>query len=117
MEERVTIQATVMSDPVEEEVFAKIKMVTFWVQTNVQAFDLRMGGYTENNASAYKVIVFNQLARNVFTSVKKGERVIVAGLLYIRPDPRNKMGVTQAEVKADVVGHDLNWYRTVATRD
>jgi single-strand DNA-binding protein len=108
-EERICVQAVVATEPVLEVVGKGTDMVSFLIQTNVQSFDLRIGGYTSESINVYRVVAFNNLARNIVNSVFKKQRIIVSGNLYIRADPRFKEGLIQAEIKADAVGHDLNW--------
>jgi len=109
LEEKITVQGQVISDPVKHETEGKAKVVTFVIKTAVQRFDLRINSYTQGQENNYIVVAYNRLGRNVLKSVKKGDRVVVVGNLYLQSNPRDGISVLYAEIRADVVGHDLGW--------
>lgn len=109
IEEKITIQGQVISAPVTNETEGKTKVVTFVVKTAVQRFDVRINSYTKGQENNYIVVAYSRLGRNILKSVKKGDRVIVLGNLYFQSNPRDGISILYAEIRADVVGHDLGW--------
>lgn len=66
----------------------------------------------------YTVTATGVLARNAAASLRKGDRVIVTGIVTTRYRDDDGEGVTGAtnELAAASIGHDLCWGTTVYTR-
>jgi single-strand DNA-binding protein len=60
----------------------------------------------------YTVSAFRQLAINTASSVSKGDRVIVSGLMKIRDWDNGERTGTSVEIEATALGHDLEWGTT-----
>jgi single-strand DNA-binding protein len=56
------------------------------------------------------------LAENMFHSLGKGDRVVVAGRLRIREWEDGEKSGTTVEIDAATVGHDLSWGTSAYTR-
>jgi single-strand DNA-binding protein len=57
----------------------------------------------------YTITSFNDLGINTASSVSKGHRVVVSGLLSIRDWDNGERAGTSVEIEAKAIGHDLNF--------
>jgi single-strand DNA-binding protein len=73
-------------------------------------FDRESNSWVDGHTNWYSVSMFRQLATNAGASIKKGDRVIVAGRLKVRPwiNSDGRTGTT-VEIDAETAGHDLMW--------
>ena len=82
----------------------------------------RLASTDGKDTNWFTITCTKTLATNVAQSIKKGERVIVAGRLRVRDWETNSNSDTIAEVEVVSIGHDLAWgksqfERTVLVRD
>ena len=64
----------------------------------------------------YTIYTYRTLAKNVASSMSKGERVILTGSLRIRDWDNGERSGTSVEVEATSIGHDLNYGTVEFTR-
>lgn len=64
----------------------------------------------------YTVMSFKQLAINTSTSISKGDRIVVSGIVRIRDWDNGNVSGTSVELEASSIGHDLNFGSSVFTR-
>ncbi|WP_051476684.1 single-stranded DNA-binding protein [Arthrobacter sp. Br18] len=73
-------------------------------------FDKESNAWIDGNTNWYSVSMFRQLATNGAASLRKGDRVVIAGRLRVRPwiNAEGRTG-TSVDIDADTAGHDLMW--------
>jgi single-strand DNA-binding protein len=84
----------------------------------ITSFRLAEHDHTDPNATTnwYTVSAFRKLAINTASSVSKGDRVVVSGLMKIRDWDNGERTGTSVEIEATALGHDLEWGTTEFTR-
>lgn len=77
----------------------------------ITSFRLAEHDHTDPNATTnwYTVSSFRKLAINTASSVSKGDRVVVSGLLNVRDWDNGERTGTSVEIEATALGHDLEW--------
>ena len=80
----------------------------------ITSFRLAEHDHTDPNAITnwFTITGFHKLAINTASSVSKGDRVVVSGVLKIRDWDNGERSGTSAEVEAVSIGHDLCWGTT-----
>lgn len=113
----VTIIGNVTADPVLRPTKAGEPFATFSVASTPRRFDKDTGVWLDMATSYYDVAAYYELGINVLNSLKKGQPVLVTGTLQIREYPLSAGGVGySANVRAEIVGHDLRKGSSAFTR-
>jgi single-strand DNA-binding protein len=116
MSDHITLVGNIVGDPEERATRGGDPIAAFRLAVSERRFDRERGQWIDGHTNYYAVSVFGELGRNALTSLRKGERVIVAGRLRLREwETDTKRGVS-ADVTADAVGHDLRWGATAFRR-
>ena len=63
----------------------------------------------DGDTNWYTVTAFAELAKNVATSIEKGQRIVVAGDVRIRDWESGEKSGTTIEITAGSIGHDLSY--------
>lgn len=109
MSDHITLVGNIVGDPEERATRSGDPIAAFRLAVSERRFDRERGQWIDGHTNYYAVSVFGELGRNALASLRKGERVIVAGRLRLREwETDAKRGVS-ADVTADAVGHDLRW--------
>ncbi|MFF8187882.1 single-stranded DNA-binding protein [Microbacterium sp. NPDC016588] len=109
MSDHITLVGNIIGDPEERATRGGDPIAAFRLAVSERRFDRERGQWIDGHTNYYAVSVFGELGRNALASLRKGERVIVAGRLRLREwETDAKRGVS-ADVTADAVGHDLRW--------
>ncbi len=109
MSDHITLVGNIVGDPEERSTRTGEAIAAFRLAVSERRFDRERGQWVDGHTNYYAVSVFGELGRNALASLRKGERVIVAGRLRLREwETEAKRGVS-ADVTADAVGHDLRW--------
>lgn len=109
MSDHITLVGNIVGDPEERATRTGEAIAAFRLAVSERRFDRERGQWVDGHTNYYAVSVFGELGRNALASLRKGERVIVAGRLRLREwETEAKRGVS-ADVTADAVGHDLRW--------
>lgn len=109
MSDHITLVGNIVGDPEERATRGGDPIAAFRLAVSERRFDRERGQWIDGHTNYYAVSVFGELGRNALASLRKGERVIVAGRLRLREwETDAKRGVS-ADVTADAVGHDLRW--------
>ena len=116
MTDSITVTGIVATKPHHLVTSSGLAITSFRLASSQRRFDRVKQTWVEAETNWYTVSSFRQLAHNVVRSVQKGEHVVVAGRLRIRPWENADRNGTSVEVEADTVGHDLAWCSTVYTR-
>lgn len=116
MSDHITLVGNVVGDPEERATRGGDPIAAFRLAVSERRFDRERGQWVDGHTNYYSVSVFGELGRNALSSLRKGERVIVAGRLRLREwETEAKRGVS-ADITADAIGHDLRWGSSVFTR-
>lgn len=109
MSDHITLVGNIVGDPEERATRGGDPIAAFRLAVSERRFDRERGQWIDGHTNYYAVSVFGELGRNALASLRKGERVIVAGRLRLREwETDAKRGVS-ADVTADALGHDLRW--------
>lgn len=109
MSDLITVTGVVATEPRFITTSEGVAITSFRLATQDRKIDRESGKWTDGDTNWYTVTAFRNLAKNVGNSIKKGERIIVAGKLRIREwNSGEKQGIN-VEIEAAKLGHDLNW--------
>lgn len=82
--------------------------LSFRVAVNERRWDRAHAGYVDGAASFYRVVAWKQLGKHLHACLRKGDPVIVRGVLRINEwTGSNGQARSSPEVTAYHVGHDL----------
>jgi single-strand DNA-binding protein len=108
MADRITVIGTLGQDP-EERSTSRGSVVQFRLASTDRRRDAQ-GNWQDAGTSWYRVNAWGELGRHALLSLKKGQRVIVAGDLSVSewdaPDGHKARSV---EIRAAALGHDLTF--------
>lgn len=99
-----------------------VEMTSFRLASSSRTFDRKLNKWTDGETNWYTITSQGTLAKNVYASIHKGDRITLTGKLVIRDwDNGDRIG-TSVEIEVDAIGHDLTWgestfKRTVLMRD
>ena len=113
MSDSITVTGIVATTPRHLVTSSGLSITSFRLASSQRRFDRVKQTWVDAETNWYTVSSFRQLAHNVVHSVRKGEHVVVAGRLRIRPWENADRNGTSVEVEADTVGHDLACCSTV----
>ncbi|HSP74738.1 MAG TPA: single-stranded DNA-binding protein [Cryobacterium sp.] len=116
MSDSITVTGIVATTPRHLVTSSGLAITSFRLASSQRRFDRVKQTWVDAETNWYTVSSFRQLAHNVVSSVQKGEHVVVAGRLRIRPWENADRNGTSVEVEAEAVGHDLAWCSTAYTR-
>ncbi|MBP2435728.1 single-stranded DNA-binding protein [Microbacterium amylolyticum] len=109
MPESITIVGNIATDPVQRQTKSGDAVIAFRVLTSNRRRDAETGNWYEESVNAYSVSAFKKLAEHSAASLRKGQRVVVAGSLKMRDWEAGERSGTDAEVTADAIGLDLRF--------
>lgn len=108
MTDTVTIVGVIGTEPKRIET-AGGAMISFRMVSAQRRFDRANNQWVDGAPNWYSVSAFRELAKNALASFARGDRVLVAGRLSIRPWEAGGKSGTDVLVTADALGHDLTW--------
>ncbi|MFT4305793.1 MAG: single-stranded DNA-binding protein [Microbacterium sp.] len=109
MSETITVVGTVGTIPEQRQVLPGVYVTGFRLASTHRRFDRGKGAWVDAGTSWYDVSVFRALGEHAFRSIRRGERVIVAGALRLRAWETDSAKGVSAELTANAIGHDLLW--------
>ena len=116
MTDHITVIGNIATDPEQRRTTAGIAVTSFRVASSQRHFDARSGEWVDGLTNWYRVSAFRALGENAFTSLSKGQRIIVTGKLKLKEwEAGGKKGI-EVEIDADGLGHDLQWGTSSFTR-
>ncbi|MCU1472178.1 single-stranded DNA-binding protein [Amnibacterium sp.] len=108
MADRITVIGTLGQDP-EERSTSRGSVVQFRLASTDRRRDAQ-GNWQDGTTSWYRVNAWGELGRNALTSLRKGQRVIVAGDLSVSEwDGADGHKGRSVEIRAAALGHDLTF--------
>ncbi|NQX27607.1 single-stranded DNA-binding protein [Microbacteriaceae bacterium VKM Ac-2854] len=108
MTDTVTLVGVIGTDPKRIDTAGGV-MVSFRLVSSQRRFDRTTNKWVDGAPNWYSVNVFRELAKNALASFARGDRVLVAGRLSVRPWEAGPKSGTDVVVTADALGHDLTW--------
>lgn len=112
MGDMITVTGNVGTTPELKRTNAGVAVTTFRLARGLRRFDRDAAAWSDAGTSWYTVSVFRDLADHAFTSLHKGDRVIVTGRLRVRDWETSSAKGTAVEIDAEAIGHDLCWGTT-----
>lgn len=115
MADRITVVGSLGSDP-EERSTSRGSVVQFRLASTDRRRDAQ-GNWADGPTSWYRVNAWGELGRNALASLRKGQRVIVAGDLSVSEwDGTDGHKNRSVEIRAAALGHDLTFGRSTFDR-
>ncbi|NUL49086.1 single-stranded DNA-binding protein [Cellulosimicrobium funkei] len=108
MSQHITVRGFVATDPTIRNAQAGFPVGNFRLAATDRRFDREQNSWVDGNTNWFTVNLFRNLAQNVFTSLQKGQPVVVTGRLKVRPWETDERSGTAVEIEADTIGHDLS---------
>ncbi|MBM7050878.1 MULTISPECIES: single-stranded DNA-binding protein [unclassified Rothia (in: high G+C Gram-positive bacteria)] len=110
MSETIIVRAFAATAPVLKHTPNGAPVTNFRIASTPRWYDQAAGMWREAPTNWYTVNAFRALAQNVARSIRVGQPVIVSGRLKIKKwDREDGTTVTNVEIDAQAVGHDLNF--------
>ena len=106
---QITVCGVVATVPNRIRTTEGLSILSFRLAANSRRFDTRRGAWIDGDTNWFTVTAFRSLAENAGDSVRKGERVVVAGRLRVRRWESGERTGINVEIEADALGHDLQW--------
>lgn len=109
MTDHITVIGNIATDPEQRRTTAGVAVTSFRLASSQRHFDAKTGEWVDGLTNWYRVSAFRALGENAFTSLSKGQRVVVTGKLKLKEwESGGKRGI-EVEIDADALGHDLLW--------
>lgn len=116
MTEIITVTGNIGTEPEQRSLGDGASVTSFRVASPHRRFDRSTGAWVEQYTNWYTVSAFRALGAHAYSSLHRGDRVVVTGRLRLREwESGGKRGVS-AEIDADAIGHDLLFGTTVYAR-
>jgi len=112
----ITLTGLVATTPRVLTTSEGLAITSFRLASSQRRYDRALGRWTDGETNWYTVSCFRGLAENAAESISKGDRVIVQGRLRLREWGNDSGSGMTVEVEAELLGHDLNWNVSSATR-
>jgi single-strand DNA-binding protein len=116
MSEMVSVSGLVATTPRHLITKEGLPITSFRLASSTRRFDRTSSKWVDGETNWYTITAFKQLAVNSASSVNKGDRIMVHGILRVRDWDNGERSGTSVEVEADSMGHDLTWGTNVFTR-
>jgi single-strand DNA-binding protein len=116
MSDTITITGNLAAEPERKPLPSGGSVTTFRLASSQRRYDRTTETWIDGPTNWYTVSAFRHLGEHVFSSLHRGERVIVVGRLRLREWETPNTRGTSAEIAADAIGHDLLWGTSVFTR-
>ncbi|WP_137843416.1 single-stranded DNA-binding protein [Microbacterium sp. 2FI] len=117
MSDTITITGVVGTDPQHKRTPNGTVVTEFRLASGQRRYDKAVGAWVDDGTNWYTVSSYRRLAEHAFHSLRKGERVIVAGRLRVRQWDNGTKSGTAVDIDADTIGHDLVWGTTRFEKD
>lgn len=109
MTEIITVVGNIATDPEQRSIAEGVAVTSFRLASTHRRFDRASSSWVDAYTNYFTVSAFRSLGAHAYSSLHRGERVVVSGRLRLREwDNGTRRGMT-AEIDADSIGHDLLW--------
>jgi single-strand DNA-binding protein len=105
----ITIQGLVATTPRHIITREDLAITSFRLASHTKIWDRHSARWITKDTNWFTITAFGQLAINANTSIAKGDRVVVSGVLRVRDWDNGERAGTSVEVEASSIGHDLVW--------
>jgi single-strand DNA-binding protein len=86
-----------------------VAITSFRVASSQRRYDRVSGSWVDGEPNWFSVSAYRSLAVNAFSSLQRGQRVIVTGRLKVRRWENGERSGIAVEIDADALGPDLLW--------
>jgi len=108
----VTLVGNLGADPVYRRFDTGTEVTNLRVACTERRLDRSSGQWVDGATSWWSVSCWRSLAANTAASLRRGDRVVVTGVVKAKQWERDGRTGTSLEVDAEAVGHDLAWGRS-----
>jgi single-strand DNA-binding protein len=115
-EQSIVVSGLVATTPRHIVTQDGLPITSFRLASGVSRWDNTKAEWTTAETNWFTITSFKQLAINAATSISKGDRVLVSGVLRVRDWDNGERAGTSVEIEADTLGHDLAWGQSTFTR-
>jgi single-strand DNA-binding protein len=116
MTDTITLKGLVATTPRHIVTSDGLSITSFRLASTTRRFDRGENRWIDGETNWYTITAFRQLALNAASSVSKGQRIILTGVLRIREWESDERTGTNVEVESESIGHDLAWGTAVFNR-
>lgn len=116
MTDTLTLTGIVATTPRHLITGEGLPITNFRLACAQRRFDRRSQTWVDGDTNWYTVSTYRDAALNAFSSLQKGDRVIVRGKLRIRDWESGEKRGTNVDIDADAFGHDLRWGKSTYER-
>ncbi|MDZ5144226.1 single-stranded DNA-binding protein [Microbacterium testaceum] len=112
MSDHITLVGNIVGELEQRSTRGGGPIAAFRIAVGERRLDRERGEWVDGHTNYYNVSAFGDLGAHALHSLRKGQRVVLAGRLRLREwENEAKRGVS-ADVVADAIGHDLRWGTT-----
>lgn len=107
MSEQIAVSGLVATTPRQVVTSDGLAITSFRLASSQRRFDRATGNWIDAETNWFSVVAFRQLAKNIASSISKGDRVVISGRLKVRDWDNGERSGTAVEIEASSIGHDL----------
>jgi single-strand DNA-binding protein len=105
----VTVAGNVASETRLRVTAAGVRVASFRLASTERRYNKELGAWRDGDTVYYTVTCWRTMAENAFSSVEKGQPVVVHGRLHVTSYEKEGQPRTAVEIEARALGHDLSW--------
>ena len=117
MSDNITIIGNVASEPRRGTSTSGVEFFSMRVATSERRLNRESGEWSDGPPNFYTVSAYRQLAENAYASLRRGDRVVVAGRVRIRSYGEGDKRGTSVDIDAEAIGPELRWGTTTFHRN
>lgn len=116
MTDTIMVRGLVATTPRHIKTSDGLDITSFRLASSQRRYDKIEKRWIDTDTNWYTISCFRDLAQNAAESIKKGDRVIVFGVLKIRDWENTDRSGTTVEIESETIGHDMYWGTSTYTR-
>jgi len=105
----VTVAGNVAGEPRLRVTSGGVRVASFRLASTERRYNKELGAWRDGDTVYYTVTCWRTMAENAFSSVQKGQPVVVHGRLHVSSYEKEGQTRTAVEIEARSLGHDLSW--------